>query len=203
VNIDDGWMKGHDAQGNIQADPQKFPNGIRALADYVHAKGLKLGIYLSNYTVTCIGRGGGGVLYAGSLGHEAQDVRTLMSWGVDLIKYEDCDGTAASFDAIRRAIDSFSHDSGRTVYLNISYVTRLDQFVHTPDSWAAMEIGDSARIASDVRASWDSVRHNIDVAGVLAPAYIEPGFIIDMDSLEIGNGSLTPAEAQTHMSIGP
>lgn len=201
VNIDDGWMKGRDAQGNIQTDPQKFPDGIRALADYVHAKGLKLGIYLSNYTVTCIGRGGGGVLYAGSLGHEAQDVRTVTSWGVDLIKYDDCDGTAGSFDAIRKALDSFARDSGKTVYLDISYVTRLDQFTHTPDSWAAMDIGDSARIASDVRASWGSVRRNIDIARVLAPAYIEPGFVIDMDSLEIGNGSLTPAEAQTHMSV--
>ncbi|PMS35889.1 hypothetical protein C0Z20_16340 [Trinickia symbiotica] len=201
VNIDDGWMKGRDAHGNIQADPRKFPDGMKALADYIHAKGLKLGIYLANYTVTCIGRGGGGVLYTGSLGHEAEDVRTVTSWGVDLIKYDDCDGTAGSFDAIRNALDSFARDSGKTVYLDIPYVTRLDQFIHTPDSWAAMDIGDSARIASDVRATWASIRHNIDIARVLAPAYVEPGFVIDMDSLEIGNGSLTPAEAQTHMSI--
>lgn len=201
VNIDDGWMKGRDAQGNIQADPRKFPDGIKALADYIHAKGLKLGIYLTDYTVTCIGRGGGGVSYVGSLGHEAQDVRTVTSWGVDLIKYDDCDGTASSFAAIRRALDSFRHDSGKTVYLDVPYVTRLDQFIHTPDSWAAMDIGDSARIASDVRADWDSVRHNIDIARVLAPAYVQPGFVIDLDSLEIGNGALTPAEAQTHMSV--
>lgn len=201
LNIDDGWMKGRDAQGDIQADPLKFPDGIKALADYVHAKGLKLGIYLTNYTVTCIGRGGGGALYVGSLGHEAQDVKTVTSWGVDLIKYDDCDGTASSFEAIRRALDSFARDSGKTVYLNVPYVTRLDQFIHTPDSWAAMDIGDSARIASDVRANWDSVRHNIDIARALAPAYVQPGFAIDMDSLEIGNGSLTPDEAQTHMSI--
>ncbi|MEX3958622.1 NPCBM/NEW2 domain-containing protein [Trinickia sp. EG282A] len=201
VNIDDGWMKGRDAQGNIQADPRKFPDGMKALADYIHAKGLKLGIYLANYTVTCIGRGGGGVLYAGSLGHEAQDVRTVTSWGVDLIKFDDCDGTARSFDEIRMALDSFARVSGKTVYLDVPYVTRLDQFIHTPDSWAAMDIGDSARIASDVRANWDSIRHNIDVARVLSSAYVEPGFVIDMDSLEIGNGSLTPAEARTHMSI--
>ncbi len=201
VNIDDGWMKGRDAQGNIQVDPRKFPDGIRALADYVHAKGLKLGIYLSNYTVTCIGRGGGGMDFVGSLGHEALDVRTVTSWGVDLIKYDDCDGTAGSFNAVRMALDSLAQDSGRTVYLDTAYVTRIDQFIHTPDSWTAMDISDSARIASDVRAYWDSIRHNIDVARVLAPAYVQPGFVIDMDSLEIGNGSLTLPEAQTHMSV--
>ena len=201
INIDDGWMKGRDVHGNIQADPQKFPDGMRALADYVHAKGLKLGLYLANYTVTCIGRGGGGVDYAGSLGYESQDVRTITSWGVDLLKYDDCDGTFSSFGSVRAALESYARETGKHVYFNIVYVTRLDQFGHTPDSWEAADIGDSARIASDVRADWNSIRHNIDIARTIAPAYIVPGFTADMDSLEIGNGSLTPAEAQTHMSV--
>ena len=152
INIDDGWMKGRDAHGNIQANPQKFPDGMRALADYVHAKGLKLGLYLANYTVTCIGRGGGGVDYAGSLGYESQDVRTITSWGVDLLKYDDCDGTVSSFGSVRAALESYARETGKHVYFNIVYVTRLDQFGHTPDSWEAADIGDSARIASDVRA---------------------------------------------------
>src|SRR5580700_3917493 len=81
VNIDDTWQGERDAQGNIQTN-SKFPD-MKALADYVHAKGLKLGIYSSPGSKTC-------AKYEGSLGHEAQDAKTYAAWGIDYLKYDLC-----------------------------------------------------------------------------------------------------------------
>src|SRR6266481_4162798 len=79
VNIDDCWQVSRDAQGTIVADPASFPNGIKALADYVHGKGLKLGVYTDAGTLTCQKR-------PGSFDHELQDAKTYASWGVDYVK---------------------------------------------------------------------------------------------------------------------
>src|SRR5579872_325006 len=83
VNIDDCWQVSRDSNGTIVADPVRFPHGIKALADYVHSKGLKFGIYTDAGTETCQGR-------PGTLGHEAQDARTYASWGVDYVKEDWC-----------------------------------------------------------------------------------------------------------------
>jgi alpha-galactosidase len=199
IDIDDGWMKGRERDGTIKADPDKFPSGMKALADYVHAKGLKLGLYTTNYTVTCAGRKGGGLV--GSLGHEFQDAAAMAAWGIDLLKFDNCDGGAESFYAIRAALDAIEKKSGKKIYLNLHYVTRPDAFTHTPDSWAATRLGDSARIARDISRNWGTVDHLIDDARVLAPAYIQPGFIADMDSFEVGHAKLSPEEARTHVSV--
>src|SRR5690242_4396775 len=95
VNIDDCWsLPGRDAAGRLQADPEKFPYGMRAVADYVHARGLKLGIYGDAGTRTCAG-------YPGSLGHERIDALTWAQWGVDYLKYDNCfngsDGSRADY----------------------------------------------------------------------------------------------------------
>src|SRR6266446_883617 len=81
INIDDTWEAGRDAQGNITTNT-KFPD-MKALADYVHAKGLKIGIYSSPGPNTCAG-------YEGSYGHEDQDARTYAAWGIDYLKYDWC-----------------------------------------------------------------------------------------------------------------
>ena len=84
VDIDDCWMaRQRDADGRLQADPKRFPSGIKALADYVHAKGLKLGIYASAGTATCQN-------LPGSLDHQNTDAATFAEWGVDLLKYDNC-----------------------------------------------------------------------------------------------------------------
>src|SRR5689334_8068822 len=91
VDIDDCWMAGsRDSGGHLVPDPVKFPDGISGTAAYVHSKGLKLGIYESAGTKTCAG-------YPGSLGHEQTDANSFASWGVDLLKYDNCndDGTSA------------------------------------------------------------------------------------------------------------
>ena len=90
VNLDDCWMNGRDSSGNLQWDASKFPWGIPALATYVHGKGLKLGIYETPNTETCVGLYGGisPSVAVGSLGHETPDAKTFASWGVDYLKYD-------------------------------------------------------------------------------------------------------------------
>jgi alpha-galactosidase len=91
VNIDDCWMaSSRDASGNLVADPARFPDGIKPVADYVHSLGLKLGIYEDAGTTTC-------ARYPGSFGHEAQDAATFASWGVDYVKYDRCNIPYADF----------------------------------------------------------------------------------------------------------
>ena len=89
IVIDDCWQVGRDAAGNILADPQKYPSGIKALADYVHSKGLKFGIYTDAGTKTCAGR-------PGSMGHEYQDARQYANWGVDYVKEDWCNTAAGA-----------------------------------------------------------------------------------------------------------
>jgi alpha-galactosidase len=83
IFIDDGWVGGRDNRNNIIADPKRFPSGIKAMADYVHAKGLKLGIYSDASPLTCEG-------YTASLNFEEQDAKTFAAWGVDYLKYDYC-----------------------------------------------------------------------------------------------------------------
>ena len=103
VVIDDCWQVSRDKDGNIVADPQRFPSGIKALADYVHSLGLKFGIYSDAGSKTCAGRPGG-------LGHEYQDALKYAAWGVDYLKYDWCNTTTqdarASYANMRNALDA-------------------------------------------------------------------------------------------------
>lgn len=112
VNIDDCWHGERDANGFIQADPERFPSGIKALADYVHSKGLKFGIYSDAGWTTCGGK-------PGSRGYEFQDAQMYAKWGVDYLKYDWCatDGLKAegAYQTMREAI----HKAGRPMVFSI------------------------------------------------------------------------------------
>src|ERR1700749_4559346 len=102
VNIDDCWMSSaRNSGGHLVPDPAKFPGGITAVANYVHGKGLKLGIYESAGTATCAG-------YPGSLNHEQTDANSFASWGVDYLKYDNCNNQGVPwqtrYDAMRDAL---------------------------------------------------------------------------------------------------
>jgi hypothetical protein len=117
VNIDDTWsLKDRAADGSLQADPVKFPNGIKALADYVHGKGLKLGIYGDRGTLTCAG-------FPGSLGHEAQDALTFAGWGIDYLKYDNCSADAATiqtdYTAMGTAIAAAMQATGQNIVFSL------------------------------------------------------------------------------------
>ena len=112
VNIDDCWHGKRDADGFIQPAPQRFPSGMKALADYVHARGLKLGIYSDAGTETCAGR-------PGSLGHEYQDALQYARWGVDYLKYDWCNTTNVNARGAYQLISDALAATGRPIFLSM------------------------------------------------------------------------------------
>jgi alpha-galactosidase len=202
VNIDDSWMDGRDANGNLQWNASKFPGGIPAIASYVHGKGLKLGIYETPNTATCVGIYGGvsTSVAVGSLGHEAQDAKTFASWGVDYLKYDLCQGQLSSFAVMRDALRA----TGRPIFYSINPGNGSGCPPTGPtSSTCGLNLPSTAnmwRIAFDINASWSSIAGLIDQDAPLSP-YAGPGHWNDPDMLEVGNGSLTQDEDKSHFSM--
>ena len=190
INIDDTWEAGRDAQGNIQTN-KKFPE-MKALADYVHSKGLKLGIYSSPGPNTCAG-------YEGSYGHEEQDARTYAAWGIDYLKYDWCGARTLYTDEEMPAIYQKMGDAllatGRPIVYSLCQYGRLDVW-----KWGADAGGNLWRTTGDIRDSWDSMTRIGFGQNDLAP-WAKPGHWNDPDMLEIGNGGMTETEYKTHMSL--
>jgi alpha-galactosidase len=195
IVIDDCWQVERDAQGNIVADPQRFPSGMKALGDYIHSKGLKFGIYSDAGTGTCQNR-------PGSRGYEFQDARQYAAWGVDYLKYDWCNhGTqdsAASYSIMRDALKK----SGRPI------VFSLCEWGSTKPWLWAKDVGNLWRSTGDIINKWDGrekwggngVVEIIDLMDGLEP-YAGPGHWNDPDMLEVGNGALTGDEARAHFSM--
>src|ERR1043166_1570409 len=195
VVIDDCWQTGRDAEGNITPDPQRFPSGMKALADYVHSKGLKFGLYSDAGTLTCQKR-------PGSRGYEFQDARQYAAWGVDYLKYDWCStGTQnqpASYSIMRDALLK----SGRAIVFSI-----CEWGTSKPWTWAR-DVGNLWRTTSDIQDCWDCRRdwggmgfvHILDLQDGLE-AYAGPGHWNDPDMLEVGNGGMTPTEYRAHFSL--
>lgn len=190
VSVDDCWAKSRDPTTNvIQADPVTFPSGMKALADYAHARGLKFGLYSSNSPKTCAGR-------PGSFGFEYLDAQTYASWGVDLLKYDNCGNQdiigppERGYAVMRDALNA----SGRPIFF-----AACEWAVDFPSTWMA-PVANSWRTTYDVQNSWECVLPHVDWTNVYAK-YSGPGHFADMDILEVGNGVLTPAEERAHMSL--
>ncbi len=185
INIDDCWsLTARDASGNLQADPVKFPNGIKAVADYVHSKGLKFGIYGDRGSSTCAG-------YPGSYGHEVQDANTFAAWGVDYLKYDNCaivGDMQTDLTNMRNALSA----TGRPIVFSLStWWFSLPTF---PD------LGNMWRTTGDITDSFSSVMGNIDVNNNTAQ-YAGPGHWNDPDMLEVGNGGMTDSEYRAHFGM--
>jgi alpha-galactosidase len=190
INIDDTWEAGRDAQGNITTN-KKFPD-MKALADYVHGKGLKIGLYSSPGPNTCAG-------YEGSYGHEAQDARTYAAWGIDYLKYDWCGArnlyTDEEMQAVYQTMGDALHDAGRPIVYSLCQYGRADVW-----TWGADVGGNAWRTTGDIRDTWESMSKIGFGQDALAPS-AKPGHWNDPDMLEIGNGGMTDAEYQTHMSL--
>lgn len=200
VNIDDTWQGKRDTKGNIHPN-EKFPD-MKALADYVHSKGLKFGIYSSPGAKTCAG-------YEGSLGHEQQDAETYAAWGVDYLKYDLCSYTKELKE--RAGTD---HDKAREVMIEI-YSKMHDALARTGRPivlslcqygweavwrWGTDAGGNLWRTTGDIEDNYDSMsKIGFGQAG-LSP-FAGPGHWNDPDMLEIGNGGMKPMEYRTHMSL--
>jgi alpha-galactosidase len=192
VNIDDCWMTHErDANGRLVPDPAKFPDGIAGTAAYVHAKGLKLGIYEDAGTATCAG-------FPGSLGHEAIDAQTFADWGVDYLKYDNCNNAGsttkeqyiARYSAMRDALAA----AGRPIVYSI-----CEWGVNEPWTWAA-DVGNLWRTTGDISDNWGSLKSLVAQNAPLA-ASAKPGAWNDPDMLEVGNGGMTDTEYRSHFSL--
>ncbi|XVF67071.1 hypothetical protein PTKIN_Ptkin10aG0091300 [Pterospermum kingtungense] len=189
VNIDDCWGEiSRDDQGNLVPRNSTFPSGIKALADYVHSKGLKLGIYADAGYFTCSKR------MPGSLGHEEQDAKTFASWGIDYLKYDNCHNDDSKpterYPFMTRALMK----AGRPIFFSICEWGDLH-----PAQWGA-RLGNSWRTTGDITDTWESIISRADQNEVYAE-YARPGGWNDPDMLEIGNGGMTKDEYIVHFSL--
>ncbi len=174
VNLDDGWHGQRDADGFIQCDAKKFPSGMKALSDYAHAKGLKLGIYSCCGKLTCAG-------YPASLGHEYQDALQYARWGIDYLKEDWCYCETVNPKGAYALMRDALHDAGRPIYFSM-----CEWGSNKPWEWAK-DTGHSWRTTGDIQCNWKSVMTILDKNKVLRK-YAGPGHWNDPDMLEVGNG---------------
>jgi alpha-galactosidase len=197
INIDDCWHGKRDSLGFIHPDPDRFPSGMKALADYIHSKGLKIGIYSDAGSQTCGGK-------PASRGHEYQDAITYAQWGVDYLKYDWCntDGLNAvgAYTTMRDAI----YSSGRPMVFSM-----CEWGQNKPWLWAK-DIGHSWRTTGDIYACFDckvdhttwfqwGVMYILDLQQGLRD-FAGPGHWNDPDMLEVGNG-MSVNEDRAHFSM--
>ncbi|SFU47378.1 alpha-galactosidase [Pustulibacterium marinum] len=200
IVLDDGWMtKERDPNGNLVADPEKFPSGMKALVDYVHSKGLKFGLYNCAGNKTCAG-------YPGSRGHQYQDARLYASWGVDFLKYDWCDTSELNAQESYFTMRDALYKAGRPVLFSI-----CEWGDNKPWEWAK-DVGHMWRITGDIINCWDcevghgswsssgiwkiiEMRKNEKTRQVAGPGHWN-----DYDMMEVGNG-MTAAEDRSHFAM--
>ncbi|ONK77145.1 uncharacterized protein A4U43_C02F3560 [Asparagus officinalis] len=188
VNIDDCWHSLlRNLKGELKPDPKTFPSGIKAVADYIHSKGLKLGIYSDAGIFTCQVR-------PGSLYHENDDAELFASWGVDYLKYDNCFNLGIKpeerYPPMRDALNS----TGHSIFYSI-----CEWGVDDPALWAG-SVGNSWRTTDDISDTWVSMTTIADLNDKWA-SYAGPGGWNDPDMLEVGNGGMTYQEYRAHFSI--
>ena len=201
ILLDDGWMEmERDAQGNLVPHRKKFPNGIKVVADYVHSKGLKFGLYNCAGSKTCAG-------YPGSRGHEYQDALKYAEWGVDYLKYDWCSTGKLNAEEAYITMRDAIYTAGRPILLSI-----CEWGTDAPWKWA-QSVGHSWRTTGDIYNCF-SCKH--DHGGYFSWGALNildmrdqdelrkaagPDHWNDMDMLEVGNGGLTPDEERTHFAL--
>jgi alpha-galactosidase len=190
VNIDDTWEGRRDAQGNITTN-RKFPD-MRALADYVHSRGLKIGIYSSPGPKTCAG-------YEGSYGHEAQDAKTWAAWGIDYLKYDWCSAGSIYKNEEMQPVYQKMGDAllatGRPIVFSLCQYGLQDVW-----KWGPKVGGNLWRTTDDINDHWAQME-KIGFSQFDIASYGHVGHWNDPDMLEIGNGGMTGDEYRTHMSL--
>jgi alpha-galactosidase len=187
VNIDDCWQVSRDSSGTIVADSARFPSGIKALADYVHSKGLKLGIYTDAGTGTCEKR-------PGSLNHEVQDAKTYASWGIDYVKIDWCNAEGLDPEVQYAKLRDALAQSGRSIVFSI-----CNWGVKTPWRWGPTT-GNLWRTTGDISDTYDRMSV-IGFGQNGLEKYAGPGHWNDPDMLEVGNGGMKRDEYRTHMAL--
>jgi alpha-galactosidase len=192
LTVDDCWSAlNRDGNGNLTHHTTKFPSGMKALGDYVHAKGLKYGIYLSIGSLTCTGK------TPGSLNNEFRDIATIASWGADYTKVDRCGPERDSLDLptiYARYRDAIAA-AGRPIVHSASDNAGRQE----PWAWGPA-VAHQWRTTGDIRDEWLRMLGMFD-GNSRHPGSSVPGGVNDPDMLEVGNGAMTDAEYRTHMAL--
>ncbi|EPT26245.1 melibiase subfamily protein [Toxoplasma gondii ME49] len=207
VMLDDCWSIKKDeergAREPIVWDAKRFPNGMPALASFLHSRGFRFGLYTDSGSRTCMG-------YIGSADHEEQDAMAFQSWGVDFLKIDGCYAEPSEMGMLySRWSPAFEYaaaanpDHKQTVVLSCSWPA----YVHNPTDFDFKLIGemcDTWRIFDDIQPTWESLSAIMkfwgDNQGIFANV-VAPGRFNDPDMLEVGNGNFSTAEGRTQMSV--
>ncbi|AVT28359.1 alpha-galactosidase [Plantactinospora sp. BC1] len=209
VVVDDCWMDpNRDAQGELQASPSRFPSGMKALGDYLHARGLLFGIYQAPLDRTCAQYFGSYPGATGAQGHEAQDARRFAAWGVDFLKYDWCspsgtiDDQVATFARMRDALAA----TGRPIVYSIN-PNSIHEKTGPMRNWG--DVANMWRSTEDITNAWNTGQTNgypmgiqniVDVNVPLA-GYAGPGSFNDPDMMEVGRGGMTDTEMRSHFAL--
>jgi len=195
IVIDDCWQTGRDKEGNILADPERFPSGMKALSDYVHSRGLKFGLYICGGDKTCGGR-------PGSMGYEFQDARSYAKWEIDYIKVDWCNHGALNAEGSYTTMRDALYAAGRPILLSI-----CEWGSTKPWEWGA-KVGHMWRTTPDILNCWDceinwwgSGWTKILDKQVGLEKYAGPGHWNDPDMLQVGNDGLTETESKSHFTM--
>ncbi|MGW6933004.1 glycoside hydrolase family 27 protein [Lentzea sp. NPDC054927] len=209
VVVDDCWFDPQrDSAGNLRAHPSKFPSGMKALGDYIHARGLKFGIYQVPNEKTCAQGTGAHPGSTGSKGHEVQDARTFASWGVDYLKYDWCSGAGSRDEQVARF--TIMRDALRATGRPIVYSINPNSFHPiTGDKYNWGEVADLWRTTEDLLDIWQNGNVNSypmgvgNVVDITAPLAVQngPGHWNDPDMLVVGRPGLSITESRAHFAL--
>ncbi|WP_020524115.1 glycoside hydrolase family 27 protein [Catelliglobosispora koreensis] len=209
VVVDDCWFNpNRDAQGNLQGDPGRFPSGMRALGDYLHARGLLFGIYQVPAAETCAQYFNAYPGATGSMGHEAQDARQFAAWGVDFLKYDWCSPSGTINDqvtAFARMRDALAA-TGRPIVYSIN-PNSIHEKTGPLRNWG--DVANMWRTTEDITNAWDTGQtngypmgiQNIVNVNVPLASHTRPGGFTDPDMMEVGNGGMTDTEMRSHFAL--
>lgn len=190
MNLDDCWQAAtRDEAGLVQADPTRFPSGLKALGDYIHEKGLKFGIYSSAGFKTC-------QAFPASLGLEEVDAASYAAWGVDYLKYDNCYQDNGLPPKRYGAMHNALVNSGRDVFYSLCEWGRQN-----PAAWAPEFGADSWRTTGDIKDTWRSIIERAEITASLWRYSGPASGWNDPDMLEVGNGGCSEEEYRTHFSL--
>jgi alpha-galactosidase len=196
VNIDDGFFGGRNEKGELQFSEKRFPNGMKSLADYIHKKGLKAGIYSDAGINTCASEWDQDTIGVGSglYGHDAADLNLMLNtWGYDFIKVDWCGGQKLNLDEELR----YKQIATQIKQIRSDAIFNICRW-QFPGKWA-VEIADSWRISGDITNTFESILSIVDKNADLWK-YSLPGHVNDMDMLQVGRG-MTYEEDKTHFTM--
>lgn len=209
VVVDDCWFNpNRDSSGNIQGDPSRFPSGMKALGDYLHARNLKFGLYQVPVDKTCAQYFGAYPGATGSRGHEVQDARQFAAWGVDFLKYDWCspegsiNDQVTTFAKMRDALAA----TGRPIVYSIN-PNSIHAKTGPQRNWG--DVANMWRTTEDITNAWDTGQSNgypmgiqniINVTVPLA-SYARPGGFNDPDMMEVGRGGMNDTEMRSHFAM--